>query len=197
MARIRFLVLGLFSLLLVATEVPGGPPSADDHCDRDLVQPREDAWGYRLRDDRCEGLYVQEVAGRTLRVVSLTESFEEYDPASSQRILLEWKAPAGATRSRGAGPGPKNRPSRGRSREALTTISRRSGDRPSWTRRRRSAADLTWRGGSSARRVPAPIRIASLPARRRSIRARSRSLPMRTAAALWASAAEPSRRRCP
>jgi hypothetical protein len=93
----RALVSGLSGLLMLFATGPQGTPFAGDaHCDRDLVQPREDAWGYRLRDDRCEGTYAREVAGRTLRVVSLTESFEDYDPASTQRLLLEWTAPAGA-----------------------------------------------------------------------------------------------------
>jgi hypothetical protein len=83
-------------LLLLAMGLAGTPFAGDAHCDPDLVQPREDAWGYRLRDDRCEGTYAREVTGRTLRVVSLTESFENYDPASTQPLLLEWAAPAGA-----------------------------------------------------------------------------------------------------
>ena len=46
------------------------------HCDPDLREPSTDAYGYRLRGaqrDRCEGIYIQEVASTPLLVASLTE----------------------------------------------------------------------------------------------------------------------------
>jgi hypothetical protein len=97
MAQGKSLVSGLSGmLLLLAMGLPARSFAGDAHCDPALVQPREDAWGYRLRDDRCEGTYAREVAGRSLRVVSLTESFEDYDPASTEPVLLEWAVPGGA-----------------------------------------------------------------------------------------------------
>jgi len=64
-----------------------GPP-----CDPRLVRPAADPYGYRLRGDRCEGIYVQEVAGAPLAIVSWTRSFAAYDLNSKQPLLLEWES---------------------------------------------------------------------------------------------------------
>jgi hypothetical protein len=64
----------------------------ENHCDRDLNAPAGHPYGYRLRGDRCEGIYVQEVNCTTLRVASLIESFEDYDPASGKDLLVQWPA---------------------------------------------------------------------------------------------------------
>lgn len=53
----------------------------------------DDPYGYRLRGDRCEGIYIKEVAGEALRVVSLTESVEDFDPATGKNLLVEWTTP--------------------------------------------------------------------------------------------------------
>ena len=67
----------------------------DGHCDPDL-SPRADAYGYHLREDRCEGIYIRPVGANPLLVASLTESFEDFDPAAAQNLQLEWPA-LGAT----------------------------------------------------------------------------------------------------
>ncbi len=64
-------------------------------CDTRLVQPANNPYGYRWRGDRCEGVYIQDVAATPLLVASWTESFEDYDLASKDRLMLEWDAPAG------------------------------------------------------------------------------------------------------
>lgn len=68
------------------------------HCDPDLRQPHEDPYGYRLRGDRCEGIYVREVSGAAaLLVVSFTSGFEDFDPESGE-LALEWSLPPEAGR---------------------------------------------------------------------------------------------------
>ncbi len=62
-------------------------------CDPYLEQPEGDPYGYRLRDDRCEGVYVKQVGSTALVVASLTESFEKYDLNSTKDLVLQWKAP--------------------------------------------------------------------------------------------------------
>jgi hypothetical protein len=65
------------------------------HCDPDLREPSNDAYAYRLRGaqrDRCEGIYIQEVASTPLLVASLTEWFEDFDPAASGDLRVEWTA---------------------------------------------------------------------------------------------------------
>lgn len=60
------------------------------HCDAQLDASVDHPFGYRIRGDRCEGIYVRNVASATLRVVSLTERFEDYDLQSSKQLLVEW-----------------------------------------------------------------------------------------------------------
>jgi hypothetical protein len=62
-------------------------------CDPTLRQSYEDAYGYRLRHDRCEGIYVREVSSTTLLVASLTEAFENYDLTSNNDLQISWKVP--------------------------------------------------------------------------------------------------------
>ena len=65
----------------------------DSPCDPGLNQTIGDPNGYRLRGDRCEGIYIKEVAGSsTLVVVSMTESFEQYDATSGKSLYVEWPA---------------------------------------------------------------------------------------------------------
>jgi hypothetical protein len=86
----------LFGLLL------GGAGSArswfaqQSHCDPQLKQLSGDPNGYRLRGDRCEGIYVKEVGSTTLLVASLIETVEDFNPASGQNLIVEWNAPGKA-----------------------------------------------------------------------------------------------------
>jgi hypothetical protein len=45
---------------------------------------------YTNRGDRCEGIYVQEVSGGALEIVSLTENSRSYKFTSDNPLLLEW-----------------------------------------------------------------------------------------------------------
>ena len=60
-------------------------------CDPRLPQSASDPYSYRLRGDRCEGTYIQEVAGAPLSIVSWTESFEKYDLAAKRPLLIQWE----------------------------------------------------------------------------------------------------------
>jgi hypothetical protein len=64
-------------------------------CDPSLLAPTTSPYGYRLRGDRCEGLYVQEVAGTPILIASWTASFQDYDLHSNQPLVIEWEAPSG------------------------------------------------------------------------------------------------------
>ena len=76
----------LFGLL------PGLVSALYAHCDPDLHQNLNKSNGYRLRGDRCEGIYIEDVAAPILRVTSLTESFD-YDLTQNNALLVEWTAP--------------------------------------------------------------------------------------------------------
>ena len=83
-------------LVLLAAALSGPLPAQENPCDPDLRPPRDDFYGYKLRGDRCEGIYVKDVAGKALQVVSLTESVEDFDPALTKNLLVEWTAPRDA-----------------------------------------------------------------------------------------------------
>jgi len=66
-------------------------------CDPNLKQLGENPNGYKLRGDRCEGIYVQPVSGTTaLLVASFTESYEDYDPSALGELSIEWSSPTEA-----------------------------------------------------------------------------------------------------
>lgn len=64
----------------------------EDFCNQNLMNP-DDPLGYKLRTDCCEGKYVQDVDSTILRMVSLTESFEDYDLNSNRELTVEWAVP--------------------------------------------------------------------------------------------------------
>lgn len=80
----------LASLILVAL---GASSRQDSPCDPSLLPLAQGPEGYQLRGQRCEGTYVQPVAGSALWLVSLTESFEAYDPGSGADLLVSWSSP--------------------------------------------------------------------------------------------------------
>lgn len=64
-------------------------------CDPHLPQPANDPNGYRMRGDRCEGLYIREVAGSSsVALVSLTRSSLAYDLKSGNDIVVDWRSPS-------------------------------------------------------------------------------------------------------
>ena len=83
-------------LLLHAPGLLGSPSARQNPCEAGLVSAGDDPYGYRLRGDRCEGVYVHGVAGTTLAVASLVESFADFQPASGKNLIMVWSAPAGA-----------------------------------------------------------------------------------------------------
>ncbi len=70
--------------------------AAQEHCDPTLVRPAGDPLGYVLRGDRCEGLYIREVAGSGgLSIASVTEPFEQFEVGPGKSLHLEWTPPPG------------------------------------------------------------------------------------------------------
>jgi hypothetical protein len=93
-----FLPMKLFTTVTVFLAIALGaglrPVAQTTACDPLLEQPKTNPYGYRLRSDRCEGIYVQQVAGATLLLASFTEMFEEYDPRSARELKIRWTTPA-------------------------------------------------------------------------------------------------------
>ena len=70
------------------------PPRFD--CDSLVTTQATDPLRYRLRGERCEGVYGQNVSGSsTLRVASLVESLEAFADTSSPPLRIEWTPPNG------------------------------------------------------------------------------------------------------
>jgi hypothetical protein len=86
----------LLSTLIVALAIAGPVVAQGAHCDQDLNPATTNPLGYRLRGDRCEGIYIQDVAATALKLVSFTESYEEFDATLNKPLLLDWTPPAGA-----------------------------------------------------------------------------------------------------
>lgn len=80
------------SLILYVASLSKPTIVQESHCEPHLRQASSDPYGYRLRGDRCEGIYIKDVASTTLLVASLTESVEDLNPASGQSLLVEWTA---------------------------------------------------------------------------------------------------------
>lgn len=83
----------LMSLWLCVSWPAAQPAAKENHCDPDLQHHRDNPLGYRLRQDRCEGIYIKEVVSKTLMVVSLTKSFEDYDLSTGKELLIKWTTP--------------------------------------------------------------------------------------------------------
>ena len=88
-----FRIPGLFGSLLLASAQLTTLGAQQSPCDPSLLRSTQDRNGYRQRGDRCEGVYIQAVASPALRVISFTESFENFDPASGTSLRVEWDSP--------------------------------------------------------------------------------------------------------
>ena len=87
--------ISLISAIVVA--VLAGAAEAQPTCDPALVGESKNPLSYRMRGDRCEGIYAQEVSAISLDVRSLVGPLGSFDPARNAELALEWAAPPGAT----------------------------------------------------------------------------------------------------
>ncbi len=85
-------MFALAGALILTTSVAAGESGP---CDPQLLQPAGNPYGYRLRGDRCEGLYVQEVSGAPLVITSWTRTFVDYDLHTKRPLKIEWDSPRG------------------------------------------------------------------------------------------------------
>lgn len=93
--RLPFLRSGLLGLALLLSAQQSVLQGQQDSCDKSIDQSSKDKNGYRQRGDRCEGVYIQGVSSPALRVVSLVESFAEFDLADTV-LQVAWDSiPAG------------------------------------------------------------------------------------------------------
>jgi hypothetical protein len=77
-------------------------------CDPYLQVSANNPFAYRLRGDRCEGLYVQQVANTPLFIASFGQINIDKTPASNGNLTVEWSARApGSIKLRAYGLKPK------------------------------------------------------------------------------------------
>lgn len=91
-----------FRLALASVMIIGvtGATAQQPPCDEGLKSPKGNAFGYRPRGDRCEGVYVKQVGGTTMALASLTAAFEDYHPDSVEQLILGWGSPDTGVRIR-------------------------------------------------------------------------------------------------
>jgi hypothetical protein len=94
-------VLFVLSMFLLSFEVRPSEIALfqETHCDPALNEPNNDPYGYHLRGasrDRCEGIYMRDVAANPLLIASLTAWFEDFDPAAGADLTMEWRTPSDA-----------------------------------------------------------------------------------------------------
>jgi hypothetical protein len=83
----------LMASIVAAARFASFPQDGAASCDKLLEQPESNPYGYRLRGDRCEGIYVQPVAGTPLVVAGFTATFDEYDVRTVQSLDVAWSSP--------------------------------------------------------------------------------------------------------
>jgi hypothetical protein len=84
----------LIALLLSASlsgAAPTSQPTAESPCDPKLIPPKGDPLAYGRRGERCEGLYVLEVAGSgDLSVVAFTAPAAPFTLKADDRLHVRW-----------------------------------------------------------------------------------------------------------
>lgn len=111
MMRNRYSIGVLHILIIIAIFLLLNQPTYADksldntsYCDPYLNARNQHPYGYVERQNRCEGLYVKEVANTTLLVASLTEFFKDYDLAENKALNVQWRSfGSEATRLRAIG----------------------------------------------------------------------------------------------
>lgn len=73
---------------------PGAARSqAEALCDPGLPQLRDHPYGYKVRGDRCEGLFAREVSAGALRIVGYGRHVEDFDASAGPPLRLRWQKP--------------------------------------------------------------------------------------------------------
>src|SRR5262249_4010591 len=86
-------------LAIMITVLPGllhgQATTAADPCDPKLVRAAQDPMRYERRGERCEGLYIQQVAGSAgLLVASFIESSGPFDIVAGKPLPVAWSGAA-------------------------------------------------------------------------------------------------------
>ena len=94
-------MLARITLIAATLAVVGASPmrAQVDPCDPAIKgkEDRSNPSGYHQRNDRCEGIFIQEVSATgSLLVASLTATMQGFKPETGKPLDVEWKAPGAA-----------------------------------------------------------------------------------------------------
>ncbi|GAB6905021.1 hypothetical protein DESC_700181 [Desulfosarcina cetonica] len=92
MFSIRIGILWLVTLVSVFW-LPEFSYAQESHCDPSLEDLPDNPMGYRLRGDRCEGIYIKNVGSTTLTIASFTEWVEDKNFLSAEDVTIKWTMP--------------------------------------------------------------------------------------------------------
>lgn len=69
---------------------------APAYCDAELLlRASRSPASYQVREDRCEGIYAQQVSTVSLGLRSFVKGFGKFNPETQETLRLTWKAPDG------------------------------------------------------------------------------------------------------
>jgi hypothetical protein len=92
---IRRAGLRLVASGLALAAAPAWAAEPGSFCDPSLPRLDDNPHGYRMRGERCEGVYVREVAGDELRIASFTRWIGDFDPGRGGTLPIEWATAPG------------------------------------------------------------------------------------------------------
>jgi hypothetical protein len=79
--------------LLVSLCCRPQPAGAESFCDPGLGENTKGTMTYKMRGDRCEGIFAQQVSSPHLELRSLVGTIQPFDPKKDSELVLVWKAP--------------------------------------------------------------------------------------------------------
>ncbi|HSS48746.1 MAG TPA: hypothetical protein VLX28_07360 [Thermoanaerobaculia bacterium] len=89
-----FLVIAM----LISFCSPFKPAVADSFCDPALTENTKGTTTYKMRGDRCEGIFAQQVSSPHIEIRSLVGTLQSFDPKKDSEVVLSWTAPPGNNR---------------------------------------------------------------------------------------------------
>jgi hypothetical protein len=97
-SRLAYRCAALVGGGLCAAVASAQTPSPASGCDRAVLAAPQNPYAYARRDDRCEGVYVQQVSASTgLQILSFIEAVSAFAIQPGDRLRLEWTGMSGAT----------------------------------------------------------------------------------------------------
>ena len=82
-------------IALIVICCPSKPAGAESFCDPALGENAKGTTTYKMRGDRCEGIFAQQVSSPHVEIRSLVGVLQPFDPKRDSEVTLAWTAPLG------------------------------------------------------------------------------------------------------